>query len=379
MKKTTLTAMYVVFAAAALIGLYGLVQRIGSGLKVTDLGNIMPWGLWVALYIYFIGLSAGSFLLSSLVYVFGVKRFEPIGKLAVFSAIITLAAALMFIWVDLGHMWRFYRAFVSPNFSSILAIEIWLYVLYTILLVVELWALFNDNLGLARILGAIGIPVAISVHGGTGAIFAVVKARPYWFTGLFPIIFLISALVSGGALLTLIAAFLSKPVWGQDRSAVVRDLALLTGGLLAFDLLLLLSEYLVGLYGNVPDHTLVYTAIMTGPFWWVFWIVQLALGAVVPLFLIFFPGTRRSTTWLGVAGLLIVLGIVGVRLNIVIPPFANPLLPGLDKAYHSSRTVAYYFPTLVEWITSMGLVGIAGLLFTAGLDFLPLAGEEATA
>ena len=378
MKKTTLTAMYVVFAAAAVVGLYGLVQRIGSGLKVTDLGNIMPWGLWVALYIYFIGLSAGSFLLSSLVYVFGVKRFEPIGKLAVFSAIVTLMAALLFIWVDLGHMWRFYRAFVRPHVGSILAIAIWLYVLYTLLLVVELWALFNDTLRLARILGAIGIPVAISVHGGTGAIFAVVKARPYWFTGLFPIIFLISALVSGGALLTLTAAFLSKPVWGQDRSAVVRDLAVLTGGLLAFDLLLLLSEYLVGLYGNVPDHILAYTAIMTGPFWWVFWIVQLALGAAVPLFLIFFPGTRRSTTWLGVAGLLIVLGIIGVRLNIVIPPFANPLLPGLDKAYQSSRTVAYYFPTLIEWITSVGLVGIAGLLFTAGLNFLPLA-SEATA
>ena len=44
----------------------------------------------------------------------------------------------------------------------------------------------------------IGIPVALGVHGGTGAIFAVVKARPAWYSPIVPLVFIISALASGG-------------------------------------------------------------------------------------------------------------------------------------------------------------------------------------
>ena len=52
------------------------------------------------------------------------------------------------------------------------------------------------------ILGILGIPAAIIVHGGVGTIFAVAKARPNWLGGVFPLLFIVSALTSGGALLT---------------------------------------------------------------------------------------------------------------------------------------------------------------------------------
>ena len=87
----------------------------------------MPWGLWVAAYIYFIGLSAGSFLISSLVYVFNMKRFERIGRLAVFTAVVTLFLALLSIWADLGHMGRAWEVLVYANFKSPMAWMIWLY------------------------------------------------------------------------------------------------------------------------------------------------------------------------------------------------------------------------------------------------------------
>src|SRR3989337_1787287 len=96
------------------LGLVGLVPlgialfiRFTTGHEEANYGSIVPWGLWVAQYIYFVGLSAGAFLLSSLVYVFGVSRFEPIGRLAVFTAIASLLLALFTIWMDIGHMERF--------------------------------------------------------------------------------------------------------------------------------------------------------------------------------------------------------------------------------------------------------------------------------
>jgi len=148
---------------------------------------------------------------------------------------------------------------------------------------------------MVKILGALGVPVAIGVHGGTGAIFAVVKARPYWYTGLFPLIFIVSALASGGALLTFIYAFFGRK--DKEHASLVTSLGKMVAGFLALDLIFLGSELLVGLYGQVPDHVAVYRAIMFGPFWYVFWGGQLVMGALIPLILILNRRTGNSVGW----------------------------------------------------------------------------------
>jgi len=153
---------------------------------------------------------------------------------------------------------------------------------------------------------------------------------------------------------------------------MVKSLARLTAGILCIDLVLMGIEVLVGLYGQIPDHLVTYNLILKGPFWWVFWFMQLLIGVMIPLPLIFNKWTGNSLKWLGISGALIVFGIVGVRLNIIIPPLINPLLPGLTDAYHSTRNIAYYFPSLNECLTSMGVIalGIWGFLF--GYKLLPL-------
>ena len=78
-----------VLFVALIIGSWALWQRLSLGLAATDLTSQMPWGAWVAFYIYFVGLSAGAFLLSSLVYVFGMMQFERIGRMALLSAIVS--------------------------------------------------------------------------------------------------------------------------------------------------------------------------------------------------------------------------------------------------------------------------------------------------
>ncbi len=366
MKRGITWAYWLALGSTIAIGALALLVRVVDGLQVTNLTQVVPWGLWVAFYIYFIGLSAGSFLLSTLIYVGGVKRFEPIGRLALFTAFIALQAGLLFILLDLGHMERFWTVFFNRNPNSVLEWEIHFYVLYMVILVAELWLLMRrdlvrwaeekqgwqqllyraltlgstdvsekalqDDLRLVKLLGLIGIPVAIGVHGGTGAIFAVVKARPYWYTGLFPLIFITSALASGGALLTFIAAFFAR-LKEHERRELVSGLGKLVAALLGLDLLFIASEFLVGLYGAIPDHLATYETIMFGPFWWVFWILQLGIGALIPLLLLMNRRTNTNLTWIGIASAMIVIGIIGVRLNIVIPPLTRPLVEGFDTAY----------------------------------------------
>ncbi|MEA5386947.1 hypothetical protein VB773_13330 [Haloarculaceae archaeon H-GB2-1] len=66
---------------------------------------------------------------------------------------------------------------------------------------------------------------------------------------------------------------------------------------------------------------------------------------------------------MAVAGLSVVLGIIAVRFNIVVPPQIRPVMEGLP---HGS-----YFPSAVEWATSVGMIAVGLLLYTIGAELLP--------
>ncbi|NOZ22520.1 MAG: polysulfide reductase NrfD [Planctomycetes bacterium] len=407
MPKGAVKALFfAVLTASTIVGAVALIYRFANGLIVTNLTQLVPWGLWVSLYIYFVGLSAGSFLISSLVYVFHVKRFEEAGRMAVFQALVCLIVGCAMILLDLGHPERMWRVIANWNRTSVLAWEAVFYSIYILILLAELYLLLregfmaqakelgvkgyvgrvlalgkeslsdNEKKNAARrltVLGIIGIPVAFGVHGGTGALFAVIKARAIWYTGLFPVVFLVSALVSGGGLLTFLMAFFTKA--GKKNPGLIRSLAVLTAGVLCFDLFLLLVEALVTFYGGIPEHVEAYIQIFTGQYAFVFWGFQIFLGAVVPLFIVLHPKTKTHVTWLGIGGLLIVIGIVGVRLNIIIPPLIQPEFPHLPEAYHHVRWLRGYFPSLLEWLTSIGVISLGVWAFVVGKWLLPIEYE----
>lgn len=390
------------------VGVWGWYVRLTGGHLQANYGSLIPWGLWVASYIYFIGLSAGSFLISALVYVFGVKRFEAIGRTALFTALVTLLLALLSIWADLGQMGRAWHVLVFPNFKSPMAWMIWLYAAYSLLLAVELWFLLRRDLVTGskgegwrartyrvlslgsrdesdesaardrrrvRVLATIGVPVAIMFHGGVGALFGVVAARPAWNSGLFPILFLISALASGGALLVLVVAVFQDG-WRRNRDTIIA-LGHLVLGLLLLDVIFQASEYLVAGYGGVPGHIEGLRLIFTGPYWWVFWGWQLLLGTAIPIALLVSSRTRNSPRFASLAGLLIAVGFIGLRLNIVIPALATEEITGLSQAIASPRLATEYFPSLAEWALTAGIVGLGLLLFGLGEKLLPTPREEA--
>jgi molybdopterin-containing oxidoreductase family membrane subunit len=407
MQLTLLKKLFwVVGVALFAAGLYGWYDRFVYGHLHANYGSVVPWGLWVASYIYFIGLSAGSFLISSLVYVFNVQRFERIGRLAVFTAVVTLLLALLSIWADLGHMFRAWHVLAYPNFQSPMAWMIWLYSAYFLLLVVELWFLLRadmaagtDQPGLrgrlyrlltlgsrdtsdtarrrdrtvVRVLATIGVPVAIMFHGGVGALFGVVAARPGWHSGMFPILFLLSALVSGGALLAMIAAIF------QDGFQRNRNIVVLLGrvvlGLLLLDVLFQISDLLVAFYGNIPGDIASLRLMIGGPFWWVFWGWQIVLGTLIPIMILVLP-TRTSPRWVALAGLLIAFGFLSVRLNIVIPSLAIEEVTGLSRAFASPRMATSYVPSLTEWLLTIGVVGLGMLLFGLGEWLLPKGDQD---
>ena len=395
-------AFWVSAAVFLAIGSYGVFERLFRGHAEAHYGQIIVWGLWVAAYIFFIGLSAGAFLISSLVYVFGVKRFEPIGRLALFLALVTLLMALVSIIVDLGHMERAWHVLWFANFKSPMAWMIYLYSFYSLVLSGEIWFLLRKDLieggagqgmkaaifralalgskntsdvsvardhRIVKVLATIGVPTAIMFHGGVGALFGTVASRPHWHSGLFPILFILSALVSGGALLTVVAGIFQDG-FSRNRALVV-DLGKLVMALLALDVLFQISEFLIAFRGGIPGHTAGLRLVLFGPFWEVFWYGQLLLGTIVPLVLLSAARTRVNPIAVAIACGLIVLGIFGLRLNIVIPGLAVEEVAGLTRSIATPRMTLQYVPSLGEWALTIGIVGFGMLLFGLGELLLP--------
>ncbi len=408
-KRALITA--VIGGVLLLAGLSGLIDRLTHGMLNVGWSTPVPWAMWLAFYIYFIGLSAGAFLISSLVYVFGMKQFERIGRLALFTALVSLLTALLFVWLDLGHMGRFFFVFTHPGFTSPLAWIVWLYTLYLILLTAEIWFVMRpsfvrgaegkgwkaglyrfltfgvQDLGpkalerdrkVVRVLATIGIPLAIAFHGGTGTVFAVTIARAYWYGGLFPIMFLVSALASGGALLTAIVAFVIPNGLGDHREEVI-GLGRLLALLLFVDFLMEVAEILVSLYGTAPAHFIPIHEQLFGPNWWIFWILGMGMGLVGPMLILTFLG-RRSAFWTGIAAAMATIGFVGIRWNIVLPGFAAEELPGIGRSFMEPHWVyGVYSPTWTEWGVTLFCIGVGVLILALGLWLLPLRAEEARA
>lgn len=407
MKKTLWGVWAVVFAA----GLIGVIQRLVSGHQFTAYGSYVPWGLWVAVYIYFVGLSAGAFLISTVIYVFGVKKLEPVGRLALFTALVTLLMALLSIWFDLGHMSRFWRVYTRGAWMSMMAWMVWLYTAYFLLLLVETWFAIRADLGrkaavpgamglLARILSLgrrdvsdaalardrravrllamLGVPLATAFHGGVGALFGVVGARLFWHASIYPLLFLASALASGSALLTFVAAFWGPGRGTREHRELVTLLATVALGLLLVDVLFEFAEFSISLYATIPAAVKGFLIVLFGPYWWVFWIVHLGLGVLVPIVIL--ATKRQQPQWAGVGGFLIAATFISVRLNIIIPGLAYPELQGLERAYLGSRLSFQYFPSLLEWQVSAFVASLGIALFALGLRLLPIVptrGREA--
>ncbi len=374
--------LFAIWLLAAIAGGYAIAQRLLLGERLAAYSSYIPWGLWVSAYIFFIGLSAGAFLLSSLVYVFRLRQFERVGPLALFVAVVTLAMALLSILFDLGHMERFWEVYVRPQWHSMMAWMVWLYTAYFVLLVAELGValhrrssersssqLLRDD-RILLVLGSIGVPLAVAFHGGVGALFATVVAREYWNTAVFPILFLSGALLSGSGLLMAIVVFL----WPRRDAAwrqLVADLARVVAGLVLLELLLEFAEYSIPAWYQVGPQSSLIVYVLFGPYWYVFWVVYGLFGVAVPLVLL----TRRDPFVRGIGAALVAVTFFAVRLDLVIPGLVTPELRGLERAYLDpigGRLSYLYSPSVFEWQVTLGVVAIGAALFYLGQRFLPL-------
>lgn len=284
------------------------------------------FGLNIAIYFYLTGLSAGSFILSTLAYGFGLNRYKPLGKVGVVLATLLLVIAPLFLLIHIGMPYRAWHLFVYLNMSSPITWGSFLLVLYPINCIIYGYFMFREKMKPTRVFGLIGIPLAVAVHGYTGFILAFGKARALWNTALMPILFLASAIVSGIALMILVCIIKDRFFSKEKRidQKLIMSLARLLAWMIAFDLFLVGSDLLV-LSISHSDAQAAVRLLLFGKFSFLFIVVENLLGKIVPFIFLALP-RLRSMAAVVVASVLVVIGIFFMRYVVVVGGEFFPLL-----------------------------------------------------
>jgi Ni/Fe-hydrogenase subunit HybB-like protein len=356
------------FFAVVLLLFAGVTAlRFTRGLgAVTYLSDQFPWGLWVGFDVLCgVGLAAGAFTLTGIVYIFNLHRFEPIVRPTVLTGFLGYLLVIAGLLFDLGQPWRIWHALVFWNPHSVMFEVAWCVVLYTTVLALEFSPVVFERLRLERprrILRALATPLVIvgvilsTLHQSSlGSLYLIVpsKLHPLWYTPLLPYLFLISA-IGAGIGMTILESYLSERTFGRHLEMEILE-PLARGMVVA-----------LGVYGLLRVITVVKNGAAAGllrPGYeeWMF-LLEMIVGVAFPVGLLLVERVRADPTGLVVSGLLAVMGFVMNRLNVSVT--------GMEGA-----AGVHYVPSWMEVTVSLALVAIGFALFTLAVRYLPVFPE----
>jgi len=360
-----LYAWAIILLIPIILGLYAWGIQLERGLIVTGMGNVIIWGLYIANFIYFVGLAAGGVIMIAAVHIFGADRYKPFARIGEALAAICVLLAMLFVLPDLGRPDRILNLLLSPNPTSLFIVDFLVLGGYFLFTIIFGWLTMGGKVG-ARgtlALSAIGLPLAISIHSVTAWVFGVIYARPWWHTALLAPMFISSAIVSALALLIFTAILTSKFTAIKVPSNTVSDLGKVLGAVIPIDIFLLFSEILTTGYAAVPGHIEPLTWVLLGPYAPALW-TELILG-IIAFIAMANPKTRASTAVLALSSVFVMAGIWLKRFLI--------LVPGLTLS--PIGEVGAYVPTWVEWSITIALYAFGILLYTLSTRLLPLEVE----
>ncbi|HEX6128001.1 MAG TPA: NrfD/PsrC family molybdoenzyme membrane anchor subunit [Candidatus Limnocylindria bacterium] len=394
-------ALWIGFLLAMLaIGFAAWVYQLANGLAVTNMRNTVMWGQYILFFMFFVGLSAGGLIVASSGKLFGVQRFTPIVRLAVLEATVAVMLAALFLLPDIGRPERLWHVLRYPNITSPMVWDFTIVAAYFVLSAAYVWLYTRADLaatGSPLALGTrdtpesrarddrwkgmlawVALPAAILLHSITAWIFGLQISRGFWYTAIMAPMFVASALVSGLALVILLALVLR---W-LGKLHFDDGLAGYLGGLLAVfisvEAFFVLSEALTAAYPGAPFEGDPIARMLTGEYAPLFWF-EVIVGLVVPFLILARRRLRADPRWVAAAAGIAVVGIYVHRLNLVLNGLSySPvgLPPGVSVGTAQDGTSFamsnWYVPSLVEWLVVLGVLAFGGLVFTFAARWLPL-------
>ncbi len=362
------------------------------------------WGLPIVIYPFLSGLVAGSFIIASLSHAFHMKKFEPLAKLAaIVSFAMLLTAALAPLFDALQPSRAIWELYVRDHFPySPLGVFIVVWSAYVALMLFELFYVFRtSNVERSRqvgfrgrvakfftfgktdlseeaikrdkkaltVISSIGIALAFIFHGYVGFLFGAIKARPLWSNPLIPPVFIVSAIVSGIALVMLLY-ILGFTFYSRKNTVNPGTLSELSKYLLiaiVADLFFNFIEWLYTVRAYAPGDVYEGWKMVFGsggPLR-ANYIYQLLFGLLLPAVLLLSGRVRQSKGWGVLISILVLTGVYEMRYDAVIGPQLQSKIP--------AQGLLVFHPSWAGYngiLTGAGLFGIAVvLIFVLGYLF----------
>lgn len=381
---TPWTAWLAFLGILLLGGLVAGIQVFWKGLGITNLTDLVPWGLWITIDLSSIALGAGAFSLCAGVYLFGLKRYQPIARTATFVGLIGYTMATLALILDIGRPERFWHSLVYWNTHSLLWEVTMCVILYLTVLMLETMPILANWEWLrkrfpriasimagvhhyAPILAIVGLGLSSLHQSSLGATYGVIKARPFWFKPEMSVLFMLSAIV-GGISLTLFASMLSSRLTNKAKTndALIERVAHFVGYLLIGYFYFRAWDALSTTYAYDPGRSEGLDLITKGPLAFNFWIVEMLLGMIVPMILLLYKPTRMNRFWRMIALFLVAAGVVAFRWDTNITGFL------VVMPYVSGQAIAYtsYKPSLIEIMTGAAIIAYGLTAFSLGVKYL---------
>jgi len=367
-RKNLFNVSVAILAILALVG-------IGSGLYTLYAGHEhtlgtsreVPWGILISTYVFFVVTSTGLCIVSSIGHVFGFENFMPIAKRAVFLSIVTIISGFLVIAFEIENTWRMPIALVIGfNLTS----NIWwmgtLYGLYMVFMIIEFILLQLNKHKLAVGFGLAGLLTGIVAHSNLGAVFGLLSGRDFWHGPFMPVYFIVSAAMSGCVAIfffTYLAYRFNGWAFDARMKVSLQSVAKLAALMIATVLFFTTWKMITGVTGQVPGDYEPMAYLLYGPYAVNFWIGEVTLGLVLPLFLIL-SVKAESLRAIFIASIAGIIGIFFMRYDLVV---VGQLLPSFSHmGLVDYPEMLSYTPSRLEALVTMGGFAFCGLFFLLG-------------
>ena len=357
----TLTPARMILMALAAICLGVVAIRLATGYQyVTNLTDETPWGLWIAFDVMTgVALAGGGYSTALLVHW---KKFAPVARGALLTSLLGYLLVMFGLFLDIGQWFNFWRPFVSWGYTSVLFEVFWCISIYTTILSMEFTEIITERIfkgfhkhikKILPVLLIIGLVFPMMHQSSLGGLFLIAKDKmfPLWWSEYIPLFFLMSSFFVGSAMVC-VESDLARRAYGHTiPHDVLRGLARVGGFVMA--IYLALKAYDITAKGE-------WGLLLLGTMQSNLFLCEMVLGIIVPLAIIF-SKLSKSRFWLMVYAWLVVLGVVGNRMNCV---------------FTSMYTSGDYFPSIGEFAVSIGLVAIGCLVYCFLVENFNILGSE---
>jgi len=345
---------------------YRIIFGLGAS---TNLNDYWPWGLWISFDVLGgVAMAAGGFIIAAMVYILNWKKYKCIVRASILNAFFGYLLAAISICLDIGRSFVIWHPMVMWQVNSIMFIVAVHVVLYTSTLATESSPMVFEKLGLSRTLNGVnrcmvgivlfGVLLSLLHQSSLGAVYLIApsKLSPLWYGKYIPYMFLVSAIMMGLSMVSFETILTGKVFNHAPPRDVLEGLA---RGIVVIGCVYIAMKL---------------THLVTGPgvgglftygFLGFMWLLEMAVGAFIPVLLLLRKANRRNLHVLFAANILVIVGVLLNRLNVGM--FAVSDFP--------NRVGGDYFPSFMELLLTSGMIAFAILGFKLCAKYLNLFPE----